>query len=212
MRPIVIVLALGIAVLGAVALADLDAARIMRIGPGSYGIEPRTDTLTLFEPEADCVADPSTAPKDEVCPRRYAFAPGATLTAWVSVRNEGPFAVTLHGVSRSWLDQYPETNLLGKPVVGLDGGDPSQAAGTEMLRGSPFEPVALDPGEERIVGVEFRTASNMAEACEHYSEGTAVEWAFVPIAWQWLFREHEQEMELAEPIAFAAPTASECSR
>jgi hypothetical protein len=157
MRPMVILLALGLAVVGVGALAELNSSPIISIGPGSFGFEPRTDTLTLLEPEAGCVADPSTAPTDEVCPRRYAFAPNANLTAWVSVRNDGPFSVTLYGVSRAWLEQDPETNLLAKPVAGLDGGDPLQAAGTEMLRGSPFEPVVLDPGDQRIVGVEFRT-------------------------------------------------------
>jgi hypothetical protein len=212
MRPVVVAVVLGLVlVLGGVALADLSASRVINIGPGSFGFEPRTDTLILLEPEAGCVADPTTPPTDEVCPRRYAYAPDATLTAWVSVRNDGPFPVRLNGVSRAWLDQYPETNLLSKPVVGLDGGDPLQAAGLEVLRGTPFEPMALDPGAQRIVGVEFRTTNDLTYACEHWMDGSGVEWAFVPIAWQWLFTEHVQEIEFAEPITFMAPTASDCA-
>jgi hypothetical protein len=210
---VVVAVVLGLVlVLGGVALADLGASRVISISPGSYGIEPRTDTLTLLEPEAGCVADPSSAPTDEVCPRRYAFAPDATLTAWVSVRNDGLFPVRLNGVSRPWLDQYAETDLLSKPLLGLDGGDPLQAAGLEVLRGTPFEPVALDPGDERVVGVEFRTTNDLDYACEHWMDGSGGEWAFVPVAWQWLVTEHVQEIEFAEPITFMAPTAADCSR
>lgn len=207
MRRILVVLAIGVVAAVAVAIADLNAPGFIAIQHGSIGVEPQTEELELLPADPDC--EEPFFDSDEPCPRHYSFRPSTTLTAWISVRNEGPVPVTLDGVSQRWLDQFVESEPLGWPVAGLDGGDPIPEL--LELRGVPFEPVVLKPGDERMVGVEFRTADDTAHACERWVEGSGVGWEAVPMAWHWLFATHEEELAFAEPITFMAPTAADCS-
>jgi hypothetical protein len=203
-----LVLGVVLATAVGVAIADMGAPGIVQIGPGSFGIDPQVEGLDVLPAEQGC-EEPSPDAQDP-CPRRYAYRPDGTVTAWVSVRNDGPLPVTLSGVSRRWLDQYPELNLLGRPVVGIDGGDPRTGGPTLPI--TPFQPVVLNADDERAVGLEFRTTNDVAQACANWEEGNGVQWDFVRIAWHWLFTEHEQELQFAEPITFMAPTASDCTR
>lgn len=201
------IIVLGVVAALAVVIVDLNAPNPITIGDGSVGIDPQTRELELLPADPDCQELISEA--DEPCPRRYAFRPDTTLIAWISVRNDGPISLNLRGISQGWLDQYTDVKPLGKPIRALDGGDPQH--GLEEVRGVPFEPMVLDSGDERIVGIEFRTTADKAYACEHYEDGGGVAWEFAPIAWRWLFAEHEEEFDFAEPIVFMAPTADDCA-
>jgi hypothetical protein len=206
MRGRLVIFAIGI--VAAVVVADLGASSFIEIGHGSAGVVPQTDGLQLLPAGPDCEAlleDP-----EEPCPRRYAYRPGQSLVAWISVRNNGPVPVTVRGVSRAWLDQYVDIAPLGAPMAGLDGGDGFQSIGDE-ISGTAFEPVVLDPGDERLVGVEFRTTDDSEDACARWIDGAAVQWAAMPIAWHWLFIGHETELAFAEPIDFMAPTDRDCA-
>lgn len=202
------VVALAVAVLAAfaVAIADLRASDVIGIGPGSFGFEPRAEGLALLPPEASCQS--RAAPSPVQCARRYAYGRDKTLTAWVSVRNEGRFAVTLDGVSQRWLDQFP-SELLIRPVAQLDAGDPTR--GWDPSRSAPFKPVLLNPGDQRAVGVQFRTTGDVAFACRMWKEGGAIGWEAIPLAWHWLFSEHEVESTFAAPIRLMAPTSTDCA-
>jgi hypothetical protein len=89
-------LALVVAVLGigAVLLADANAPRFISIGLGSFEMPAEGAAFRRLPNEPGCEEDPAY-PEDEACARRYAFRPDASLTVWVSARNDGPFGVTL---------------------------------------------------------------------------------------------------------------------
>ena len=126
------------------------------------------------------------------------------------MRNNGPLPVTLRGVSRDWLGQYEDFAPLAAPVAGLDGGDGFQSIGVDFS-GTPIEPVVLDSGDERLVGVEFRTTDDRADACERWVDGSGVRWEAVTIAWHWLYFGHETELAFLVPIDFMAPTDRDCA-
>ena len=202
-RLVLVLVAVGFA--AAVIVADASAASFMDLSHGSVELEPRSEGLPAGRP----CPEPSDE-SEEPCPRRYAFRLGQSLVAWISVRNNGPLPVTLRGVSRDWLGQYEDFAPLAAPVAGLDGGDGFRSIGVEFS-GAPFELVVLDPGDERLVGVEFRTTDDRADACERWVEGSAVQWASVTIAWHWLYFGHETELAFVEPIDFMAPTERDCA-
>ena len=205
---IVVLLALGLTGLFDAVLAP----SFLGVGPGSYGLPPRTAGLELLPADASC--DPTSGDlNDEPCPQRYAYRPAQTLVAWVSVRNDGPLAVTLRGVSRSWLEQFgdPAVIPLGKPRRGLDGGDPTSAGTAGSLSQAAFGDLTLAPGDERIVGLEFETLGDETLACRHWAVGSGTVWESVPVAWRWLVVEHTQEIPLANPIEFMAPAEADCA-
>jgi hypothetical protein len=204
MRRVVWFLAVALIAGVGIVVADAAAAQFAPIGPGSVGIEPWADGFELLAAKEGCEEETV----DEACAREYGFRPAATVIAWISVRNDGPVAVTLRGLSADWLGLYADVEPLGRPAAGLDGGtfDGSLAE----LEPAPFAPIELAPGDERIVGIEFET-SGLAAACARYAEGGGVGWESVRLAWSWLFIEHEQELALIEPITFMAPTRADCS-
>jgi hypothetical protein len=204
MRPIVVLLLVAAVAGAAVVAAGAAASRFVSIGPGSVDVEPWADAFERLAPEPGC----GETKQDEPCARRYRFRPDATLTAWVSIRNDGPVAVTLHGASGAWLATYADIAPLGKPVAGLDGGRFEH--GLDELRPVPFEPVVLEPGDERLIGIEFVT-TDAESACRDWVEGGGVVWPAATIAWSWLLAEHEQDVAFPDPIEFTAPTDADCA-
>jgi hypothetical protein len=202
---LVIALSLALAAVAVLAVADLLAPAYVDVGRGSYGFPVQADAFELLPAEDGCDERSSW---DDPCPQRYAYAPNEALTMWISVRNGGFLPITLNGVSQDWIDQYPPY-ILGRPTAGLDGGDPS--LGWQGGDPVPSEPVVLNPGDQRAVGLQFRTSDDLAFLCQHWGEGNGIGWEFVPITWRLLFFEHEQRIDFDEPIVFMAPTAADCS-
>jgi hypothetical protein len=118
--------------------------------------------------------------------------------------------MTLVGVSQQWIGQYLQTELLAEPVAVTDGGDPLAEAVRDD-RGVPFQPVVLDAGAQRVIGVEFRTTTNVTDACERWSAGTGLVWNSVPIEWHLLISAHTKDIDFDQPIEFMAPTEADCS-
>jgi hypothetical protein len=180
-------------------IADM-AVPFANVGAGSYSASPRGEGL-----QADTSCKTLSG---EACAGRLVYAPGRMLRAWFSVRNESPVAITLDGVPDAWFKQFaPE--FLVRPVAALDGGD--GARGTADLSGTPFRPVVLAPHAQRIVGVEFRTTSDIPYACAHWGRGIAVGWEWLPIEWHWAATRHEVKIVLPQPVEITAPTASNCA-
>lgn len=206
MRPLLSILAVGLVVILAVAFADLQAPSVTTVGAGSVTFEPKSSALVL-QPQAEGCDD--TGDQLDPCASRFVFAPSRAVVVAVSVLNHGPMTVTLDGASRAWLDQFGQTSLLAKPLAVFDGGDPLLGTGTENT--SPaFRPIVLDPGEQRVVEIEFRT-TEIRDACQHYSVGTGVIWDSLPIEWHWLINAHVHDIELQRPIEFLAPAEAACS-
>ena len=208
MRRLAAILALAIA---AIVVADLAAPAFIGLEPGSIWVEPQTAGLELLPfdsrwDDPEC-AEP-TGSEDEPCARRYAFDAGGNLTVWFSVRNPGPVPINLLGVSDEWLEQYQDIAPLARPVAGLDGGDPR--FGVPELVGVPFEPARLSPGAERLIGIEFVVTDDEAGACQHWMEGSAVQWDHLPLSWSLVGFEHQQQLPLEVPVAFMAPTEDAC--
>jgi hypothetical protein len=202
MRRAAFVTTLVLLVTFAAAIADLTAP-FAQVGVGSYSASPRADGLQPAPADPNC-----RAPSNGVCAGRLAYAPDRKLTAWFSVRNESPVAITLDGVPDAWFKQFaPE--FLVRPVVALDGGDPT--LGMADLGGTPFRPVVLAPHAQRLVGVEFRTTGDVAYACAHWGRGIAVGWEWLPIEWHWAATRHEVKIVLPQPIEMATPTAGDCA-
>ena len=203
MRPSVLVLVIAVALIGGVvALVEL-TGQGLRLDPGSVGVFPRTEELTAVR-GADCFGLETA---EERCLVEYAFAPDARVTVWISVWNNGPLALTLDGVSQSWLERHSGSITLGVPIRDIDGGNPIPAI--ETLGDMDFSPVVLQPGDQRLIGIEFHTTT-LAVACEHWAGASGVAWGEIPIEWHWLLVRHEQNAALDWPIAFTAPTAAEC--
>jgi hypothetical protein len=206
MRPILVVSAFVVVAFVAVASADLGAQAWTKVDSGSYGFQPVTD-LRLLPAQPDCESPGSaTYP----CVRQFAFAPNATLTEWVSVRNDGPLGVALDGVRDDWLSRF-DGSMLSRPVAAMDGGDPALATAAGTLEGPAFSAIVLGPGAERLIGLEFRTTGDVAFACQHWIEGSGVGWDAVPIAWHWLAFGHTEQISFDTGIEFMAPTAADCS-
>jgi hypothetical protein len=207
MRQIVVILASALWIIGSagVFVTDVQAPSVTSLRVGSVAFEPEATGLKLDVLAQGCAEQD---PLETVCPRRYAFAPNATLRTWVSVRNDGPLAVTLTG-AKSWMDQYKEPALLAEPVLVSDAGDPIP----EPRRAAPvmpFAPLVLKPGEERLVGVEFRTTGDVKDACLRWSVGTGIVFESIPIEWHWLANTHTIDLAFSEPLEFMAPTEADC--
>jgi len=196
---------LAFAVVGAVAavVADLTVP-FATIRHGSYARLPVADGLQVVPTETRC-----EAPSADPCATRFAYAPSRKLTIWFSVRNEGPVALTLDGVSQRWFEQFP-SELLLRPVATLDGGDPSRGS-LGVMHATPFKPVVLAPLEQRAVGVEFLTTADVTYACTHWMAGTGIGWERVPVVWHWVASEHETQIDLAKTVLLMAPSATDCS-
>jgi len=210
MRQIVVVLAATLWIIGSagVFVTDVSAPSVTSLGVGSVAFEPEAAGLKLDPPSDGCPQQAATQ-TDVACSRRYAFAPNATLQTWVSVRNGGPLAVTLTGAT-SWLDRYAGSALLAEPVVVSDGGD-SVPEPRHDVPNTPFAPIVLSPGEQRLVGVEFRTTGDLADACQRWSVGSGVVFESIPIEWHWLANTHTLDLAFSQPIEFMAPTEADCS-
>ena len=185
-----------------VVLAIADVTSSARITRGSVGIPARTSTLERLPDDATC-----TAPSG--CADRFAFAADETVTAWVTVRNDSPVAVTLDGVPHSWLSQF-QPRMLIRPVEVLDGGDPSKESRWSTAP-APFRPVVLLSGEEHAIGVVFHTVADVPYACEYWAAGTGVAFEGVPVAWHWLVAEHEMRVTFMRPLELRSPTPEDCS-
>lgn len=209
MRPLFVILSVGLLVVLGVTLVDMQAPSITTVDRGSASFEPEPTGLEALPPEDGC-EDPATFDTDRPCARRFAFAPNATLMTWVSVRNDGPIPVTLDGVKQSWVDQFVGAAMLARPVVVTDGGDVFREAGRDDS-GAPFQPIVLETGDQRVIGVEFRTTSDVRDACERWMVGSGVVFEHLPIEWHWLRSPHTQEIEFFRPVEFVAPTAADCS-
>lgn len=203
MRVVAVGLVLAAVVALAAAVADLTVP-FATIGHGSLSRAPVADGLTVLPTQPPC-----GAPFGSPCTARFAYAPNQKLTVWFSVRNESRVPLTINGVPRRWFDQFP-SELLMRPVAVLDGGDLVRGS-PRAMEATPFRPVALAPLEERMVGVEFRTTADLAYACTHWMTGTGIGWERIPVAWHWLAREHETEINLAKPITLMAPSTTDCS-
>jgi hypothetical protein len=203
MRVVAVGLVLAAVIALAAAIADLTVP-FATIGHGSVSRAPVADGLTVLPTQPPC-----GAPFGSPCTARFAYAPNQKLTVWFSVRNESRLPLTLNGVPRRWFDQFP-SELLMRPVAVLDGGDLVRGS-PRAMEATPFRPVALAPLEERMVGVEFRTTADVAYACTHWMTGTGIGWERIPVAWHWLAREHETEINLAKPITLMAPSTTDCS-
>jgi hypothetical protein len=210
MRQIVVLVGvtLWILISATVLVTDVQAPSLTSVRIGSIAFEPETTGLRLDASPGNC-ADPASTGVESACPRRYAFSPNGTLRTWVSVRNDGPLAVTLLGAN-SWIDRFREPSLLAEPVAVADAGNPIPEPRREM-QVVPFGPISLSPGQERLVGVEFRTTSNVQDACMGWSVGTGIVFESVPIEWHWLVNTHTQDIAFPEPIEFMAPTDADCA-
>jgi len=196
---------LVLAVVGALAAAVADlTVPFATIGHGSYSRAPVADGLEILPSQPLCGA-PFASP----CAARFAYAANQKLTVWFTVRNESRVPLTLDGVPRRWLEQFP-SGLLMRPVAVLDGGGPARGSPGAM-EATPFRPLVLAPLEERMVGVEFRTTADVAYACTHWMTGTGIGWERIPVVWRWVATEHETQIDLARPITLMAPSATDCS-
>lgn len=209
MRQILVILASALWIIGSagVFVTDAQAPSITSLRAGSVALEPDATGLKL-DPLADGCAQDDPLETSVVCPRRYAYAPNATLRTWVSVRNDGPLAVTLTG-AKSWMEQFEGPDMLAEPVLVIDAGDPIP----EPRRDAPvrpFGPFVLKPGEERLVGVEFRTTGDVKDACLGWSVGTGIVFESIPIEWHWLANTHTVDLAFSEPLEFMAPTEADC--
>jgi hypothetical protein len=192
---VVLIIAVGLA------LADLGAPSSTAVVPGSVGVEPMTDLERLpAEPDCDDLSE------EDHCWPNYAFAPGVSIVAWVSVRNEGPAPVILDGVVAEWFDR-PEL-MLYRPVRVIDGGDPIDPAGWQPTQ-TAWQPVSLSPNEQRMVGIEFRTSADLAAMCRHYSGGGGVGFGHAPLQWGVALATHVHELPL--PFYVMAPTTTQCA-
>ena len=209
MRPLFVFLSLGLLVVLGVALVDMQAPRVAKVGVGSLSFEPEAAGLDALPPDDGCVDDASTD-TDRPCAQRFAFAPNGVLRTWVSVGNDGPVPVTLDGVTSSWIDQLEEAAMLARPVVVTDGGDAFREAGRDDS-GAPLQPIVLEAGDQRVVGVEFRTTGNVRDACERWVVGSGMVFDSVPFQWHWLTSPHALEVAFGHPVEFMAPTATDCS-
>jgi hypothetical protein len=209
MRQIVVILVSTLWIIGSagVFVTDAQAPSITSLSLGSVAFEPQTTGLKLDALAEGCAEDDALE-TGAVCPRRYAFAPNATLRTWVSVRNDGPLAVTLTG-AKSWMDQYTEPALLAEPVLVSDAGDPIPEPRRDAPT-TPFAPIVLKPGAERLVGVEFRTTGDVADACLRWSVGSGMVFESIPIEWHWLANTHTVDLAFSEPLEFMAPTEADC--
>jgi|ERR1700687_5465583 len=201
MRRAAIVTSVALLLAFAGAFSDL-AVPFAQVGVGSYSAAPRGDGLQLAQADSSC-----RTPSSGVCAGRLAYAPDRMLTAWFSVRNESPVAITLDGVPDVWFKEFPP-DILVRPIGALDGGDPTFGS---ALRGTPFRSIQLAPHAERILGVEFRTTGDVAFACAHWARGGAIGWDRLPVAWHWAIASHEATIELRQPIEMATPTAGDCA-
>lgn len=192
---VVLVIAAGLA------LADLGAPSWTAVGRGSVGVEPATD-LDLLPAEPGC-EDPA---KDDDCSPRFVFAPGESIVAWASVRNEGPAPVVLDGVVADWFDR--SDLMLYRPVRVIDGGDPVDPAGWTPTE-TPWRPVGLSHGEQRMVGIEFRTSTDLSAMCRHYVDGGGVGFGYAPLQWRVAIATHTYELPL--PFFVMAPTSAQCA-
>jgi hypothetical protein len=209
MRQIVVILSAALWIIGSagVFVTDVQAPSITSVRLGSVAFEPVATGLKLDAFANDC-AEQDPLVIGAACPRRYAFAPNGTLRTWVSVRNDGPLAVTLTG-AKSWMDQYTEPALLAEPVLISDAGDPLPEPRRDAPT-TPFAPIVLKPGAERLVGVEFRTTGDVNDACLRWSVGTGIVFESVPIEWHWLANTHTVDLAFSEPLEFMAPTEADC--
>ena len=190
-------------VLAGIGVSRLDSAT--RVSTGSAG-GLITNELQLAPDDPRCAtAGFSGAPRD--CPARYFFAPDRALSVWLTVRNEGRVDVTIDGLDE-WLGTMP-ADLLIRPVRVLDGGPISSGL---TGHGTPFKPVALAPGDERVLGIEMRTTADVAFACEHWGRGTAIGWDAIPVTWHWLALKRTTAIALAHGFEVMAPTESDCVR
>jgi hypothetical protein len=189
---------LGLILAGVVFVGDLTAPWWTGLEPGSFTFAPRGD-LQELPSDQDCDEPP--------CERRYAFRQAGTMLVLTSVSNAGPAPITLEGVSQRWLDQVGHIALV-RPVSGLDGGDPPSALAGQGE--GPFQPVVLNSGEQRIIGLEIETTDDLATACANWQEEGAIGWDYVRLSWRWLFLSHERSVQLTTPVAFQTPTSSDC--
>jgi hypothetical protein len=209
MRQIVVILASALWIIGSagVFVTDVQAPSITSLRVGSVALEPEATGLKL-DAFAEGCAEEDLLQTGAVCPRRYAFASNATLRTWVSVRNDGPLAVTLMG-AKSWIEQFKQPAMLAEPVLVSDAGNPIPEARYDAPV-KPLGPTVLKPGEERLVGVEFRTAGDVKDACLGWSVGTGIVFESVPIEWRWLANTHTVNLAFPEPLEFMAPTEADC--
>jgi hypothetical protein len=209
MRQIVVILAAALWIIGSagVFVTDVQAPSITSLRLGSVAFEPQAAGLKLDAIPEGCDELNPVGP-DSACPRRYAFAPNATLRTWVSVRNDGPLAVTLTG-AKTWVDQFKEPAMLAEPVLVSDAGDPIPEP-RPNLSVTPFAPIVLKPGQERLVGVEFRTTGDMKDACLRWGIGTGIVFESIPIEWHWLANTHTVDLAFPQPVEFMAPTEADC--
>jgi hypothetical protein len=203
-RSRLIVLAVAIVAVVGVASADVTAGAFIGIRQGSYAFTFTTDGLSALPPDPKCAAPGAAA-----CARRYAYSRDKTLTAWVSVRNDSAVPITLDGVPDRWFEQFTEGQLV-RPVLAVDAGDP--AAGWDGSSSTPFQPVVLKPGDQRVVGVRFKTSGDVAHACAYWREGTGVGLEALPLAWHWLLSRHQADVAFMAPFVLMAPTSEDCAR
>lgn len=199
-RPVIATTLVLLLVLSGV-IVDL-AVPFAQVSLGSYSAAPRSEGLQPARADSSC-----KKPTEGLCAGRLAYAPDRQLTAWFSVRNESPVAITLDGVPDAWFKQFP-ADILVRPIAALDGGDPTH--GTALI-GTPFRSTVLAPHAQRIVGVEFRTTGDVAYACAHWARGGAIRWDRFPVAWHWAIASHEVTITLQQPVEVATPTASDCA-
>jgi hypothetical protein len=201
----IVAVGLVLAVVGVLAAAIADVTLpFATVGHGSVSRVPAADGLTVLPTEPTC-----GAPFGSPCAARFAYAPNRKLTVWFSVRNESRVPLTLDGVPRRWFDQFPSAALM-RPAAVLDGGDPVRGI-PAPIEATPFRAVVLAPLQERMVGVEFRTTSDVAYACAHWMTGTGIGWDRIPVVWHWVAMEHETQINLAKPITLMAPSTTDCS-
>lgn len=192
---LVLVIAAGLA------LADLGAPSWTAVVPGSFGRGPITDLERLpAEPDCDDFSE------DDNCWPHYVFARDVSIVAWASVRNDGPAPVVLDGVVADWFDR-PDL-MLFRPVRVIDGGDPVDPAGWTPTE-TPWQPIGLSPAEQRMVGIEFRTSTDLSAMCRHYVDGGGVGFGYAPLQWRVALVTHIYELPL--PFFVMAPTSAQCA-
>ena len=161
--------------------------------------------LALAPDDPRCTTGVYIAP-DRRCPARYAFAPGREFSVWLTVRNTSAVDVTVDGVDE-WLRQAPE-DLLVRPVAALDGGSTGNGLTGD---GTPFKPVSLAPGAERLIGIQMRTTSDLRAACAKWMPDTGMGWDEIPVTWHWLALQRATPVPLALGFQVMAPSARDCA-
>ena len=192
--------AIGVALfLSVIGLLDAQVP-FVRIAPGMLQFGARTE-LVAIDANVPCRQVAS------LCDIHYAFKPETSMVVWSSIRNESAVPITIDGVPEAYFKQFFIESMV-RPVAAYDGGDGLE--GVDIATAKPLRSVVLGPSDERVIGIEFRTTRETAQACASNQSGTGLAWDRVPLAWHWAFIRHETQLSFNRSVIVMAPEDEDC--